>query len=207
MTLRVIGTGFGRTGTDSMRVALDMLGFGPTHHMKALMEDPAHRDEWRAMALGGDKDWHRLFAGFGSCVDWPSAHYWRELAAAYPDAKLILTWRSPESWWESFEKTILGAILSETNPQALARTLIDQKTFGGRAADRDHAIAVYNANVEAVRSEVPRERLFIHELGSGWDGLCAHLGVAVPSGPFPSGNTTTDFLRRAEEQRKDEPGT
>ncbi|TIR52842.1 MAG: sulfotransferase family protein, partial [Mesorhizobium sp.] len=101
MTIRVIGTGFGRTGTDSMREALTMLGFGPCHHMSEVMAHAEQKRLWRALAQGAAPDWNRLFAGYKSCVDWPSVHYWRELIEVFPQARVILTWRSPESWWES----------------------------------------------------------------------------------------------------------
>ena len=104
MTLKVIGTGFGRTGTDSMREALDMLGFGPCHHMFEVNANEEQKRLWRAFVKGTPMPWNPLFEGYASCIDWPSAHYWPELVSAYPNARVILTWRSPESWWESFEK-------------------------------------------------------------------------------------------------------
>src|SRR6185369_3613405 len=104
MTLTVIGTGFGRTGTDSLREALNMLGFGPCHHMVEVNTHDEQKRLWRALAGGTNAGWDTLFAGYRSCVDWPSAYYWRELIQVYPNAKVLLTYRSPESWWESFEK-------------------------------------------------------------------------------------------------------
>ena len=126
-------------------------------------------------------------------MDWPSAHYWRELAAFYPQARVILTYRSPESWWESFEKTILVGIDKSTDPESLGLALIAKQVFSGRLHDRAHAVAVYEANVEAVRMTVPSERLLVHKLGDGWAPLCAHLGVPVPDRPYPSRNSADDF--------------
>jgi hypothetical protein len=193
MSLRVIGTGFGRTGTDSMREALTMLGFGPCHHMYEVMAHPEQKRLWRALAMGGAPDWDRLFAGYQSCVDWPSAHYWRELTEVYPQARVILTWRSPESWWESFQKTILPAIADSKDQESLGIALVAKQVFGGRPQDRAHAIAVYEANVEAVLNTVPAERLLIHKLGDGWEPLCAHLGLPVPDEPYPARNTRREF--------------
>jgi hypothetical protein len=193
MSLRVIGTGFGRTGTDSMREALTMLGFGPCHHMSEVMAHAQQKRLWRALAKGAASDWDRLFAGYKSCVDWPSAHYWRELIEAYPQARVILTWRSPESWWESFEKTLLPAFAGSTDQESLGIALVAKQVFGGRPQDRAHAIAVYEANVEAVLNTVPAERLLIHKLGDGWGPLCAHLGVPMPDEPYPARNTTREF--------------
>ncbi|MGR3541765.1 MAG: sulfotransferase family protein, partial [Hasllibacter sp.] len=108
----IIGTGFGRTGTDSMREALNILGVGPCHHMRELIADPEHRQLWRDKKVAQDAGrdgppWDVLLGSYGACVDWPSAAYWPELIAQYPDAKVLLTWRTAESWWASFERTIL----------------------------------------------------------------------------------------------------
>lgn len=197
MPLKVIGTGFGRTGTDSMREALEILGFGPCHHMFEVNTHPEQKARWRALAAGAPPDWESLFEGYRSCVDWPSAHYWRELIAAYPEAPVILTWRSAESWWASVEKTI-GRVLSASTDQAsLLVALVSRQAFGGRMDDRDHAIAVYEAHVAAVKAAVPPGRLLVHGLGDGWEPLCAHLGVPVPEVPYPHQNTSSNFSDRA----------
>lgn len=196
MGLRVIGAGFGRTGTDSMRAALDRLGVGPTHHMRAVIDDPEQTRLWRAVAAGGAPDWGKLLAGFRSTVDWPSAFYWRALAAAYPDALVLLTWRSPESWWTSFERTILKVIEKSEDPDSLGLRLIRDQVFAGRAADRDHAIRTYEANVDAVTASIPPGRLLIHRIGDGWGPLCERLGVPVPDEPYPHRNTAEDFFDR-----------
>ena len=112
MSLKVIGAGFGRTGTDSMREALEILGFGPCHHMRELIKDPEHERLWRSVVAGATPDWDLLLGGYVSCVDWPSAYYWPQLVKAFPQARVILTWRTAESWWASFEKTLLPGILS-----------------------------------------------------------------------------------------------
>lgn len=109
MGLKVIGTGYGRTGTDSLREALNMLGFGPCHHMLEVNASDEQKRLWRALARGENPGWDKLFAGYSACVDWPSAHYWRELVDVYPDAKVVLTYRSPESWWESLRKRSCAA--------------------------------------------------------------------------------------------------
>jgi len=193
MTLRVIGTGFGRTGTDSMREALNMLGFGPCHHMLEVNGNEEQKRLWRALATGENLGWDRLFAGYASCVDWPSAHYWRELIQVYPEAKVLLTYRSPESWWESFEQTIAVGIARSTEPESLGVALIRDQVFGGKVDDRAHAIGLYQANVDAVKATVPKERLLVHQLGDGWEPLCKHLGVAVPAQPYPTRNASAEF--------------
>ena len=195
MGLKVIGTGFGRTGTDSMREALNILGLGPCHHMYELTEGSDQQRLWRGLAAGGKPNWDQLLAGYSSCVDWPSAAYWRDLIRAYPDARVLLTWRSAESWWASFEKTILPHILSGSDAQELSATLIAPKVFGGDVS-RDHAIATYEAHVAEVRATVPANRFLVHNLGDGWAPLCAHLGVAVPDQPYPRRNSTDEFITR-----------
>ncbi|WP_127902391.1 sulfotransferase family protein [Solirhodobacter olei] len=199
MALRVIGTGFGRTGTTSMRTALEILGFGPCHHFIALRDNPEHRHQWRKIATGAVPDWNQLFEGYASCVDWPSAHYWPQLIEAFPDARVILTWRSAESWWASFERTILKVVLAdtETEESAPGSQLISLRVFGGLPADREHCMAVYEANVAAVKEQVPADRLLVHCLGDGWEPLCAHLRVPVPDIPYPSMNDADEFRRAA----------
>jgi len=196
MALQVIGTGFGRTGTDSMRGALNILGFGPCHHMMDILENDTQKQRWRALAQGATPDWGSLFEGYRACVDWPSAHYWQELIAVYPEAKVILTYRSPESWWKSFESTILAGITKTTDMQSLGQTLIAVQVFGGRPGDRAHAIAIYEANVRDVLATVSPDRLLVHNLGDGWDPLCRHLGVGVPDVPYPSSNAASSFQEK-----------
>lgn len=199
MTLQVIGTGFGRTGTDSMREALNMLGVGPCHHMLEVNNNEEQKRLWRALVKGEVIGWDKIFAGYNACVDWPSAYYWRELIEVYPQAKVILTYRSAESWWTSFEQTIVRGIQASTDPESLGLALIRDKIFGGRPGDRAHAIALYEENVAAVRATVPPSRLLVHNLGDGWEPLCKHLGVPVPAEPYPSRNSASEFQQRTAE--------
>jgi len=118
MTIAVIGAGFGRTGTMSLKMALEQLGLGPCHHMEEVLANPDQLPHWQAAAAGRPVDWDRAFAGYGSAVDWPSAHYWRQLADHYPKAKVLLSVRPPERWWQSFEATILKVL--ETREQVSA---------------------------------------------------------------------------------------
>lgn len=202
MTLRVIGAGFGRTGTESMKLALEALGFAPCHHMKEVHADPEQTRLWRERVTRpiGDPDapgWDALLAGFEASVDWPSAFYWRELAEAHPEAKILLTVRdSPETWWRSFSKTILpfmrAARADPSLPQMGTMLLWDQ-VFGGRAEDAEHAMAVYSRANEAVVAEVPADRLLVFTTGDGWAPLCRFLDLPAPSIPFPSANSAEAF--------------
>lgn len=196
MALKVVGTGFGRTGTDSMRKALNILGVGPTHHMLELGNDKPLRQSWLELVNGNSPDWDVLFNGYGACVDWPSAFYWRSIIAAYPQAKVLLTMRSAESWWKSYEATILRHIQREDDPPGFAQLLIAEQVFEGRPGDRQHAIATYNRNVEEVLTTVEPERLLVHHLGDGWEPLCQWLNLPVPEIDYPAGNTTQQFNQR-----------
>lgn len=196
MTLKVIGTGFGRTGTDSMRKALNVLGAGPTHHMMELREGSAAYQSWRSLVDGEAADWSKLFAGYNACVDWPSAFYWRDLEKQYPEARVLLTNRSAESWWESFSQTILRHIQSGLHPDGFAQRLIAEQVFSGKPDDRAYAISVYKNNVDEVIETIDRERLLVHNLGDGWLPLCEWLGIPVPDIAYPKGNSTEVFVRK-----------
>ena len=205
MVLRVIGTGFGRTGTDSMREALNLLGFGPCHHMVEVSTVPEQKRLWRALAGGAAPDWERLFAGYASCVDFPSAFYWRELLAAYPEAKAILTWRPADEWWASYARSIGPVMRDSADPESVGVALVREQVFGGRPLDRDHVIGVYEAHVAAVLATVPPERLLVHRPGDGWPPLCAHLGVPVPAVAYPHRNTAAEFAADPTRDRRDDP--
>src|SRR5260370_35399633 len=98
MVLAVIGSGFGRTGTRSLKDALEELGFGPCHHMEEIFEHPDQVPYWQAIATGKTVDWNAAFEGYGAQVDWPGAHVWRQLAAAFPEANVVTRVRPEASW-------------------------------------------------------------------------------------------------------------
>lgn len=191
MSIKVIGAGFGRTGTDSLRHALNMLGLGPCHHMKEVMPSEVQAARWMEKVSGAPVGWDALFEGFGSAVDWPSAHYWRELMDVYPEAKVVLTYRDPESWWQSYSKTILPVVAGM--PDNMPKVLLFREVFPEGPDDKDYVLGLYEANVARFRAEVPPERRIELELGSGWGPLCAGLGLPEPEEPFPSVNTTREF--------------
>lgn len=192
--LKLIGAGFGRTGTDSMRTALEILGLAPCHHMRALVADPSHSADWLRCVQRDDMDWDLLLGGFAACVDWPSARYWPQLAARFPQAKVLLTWRTPASWYASMEKTILPSVagmLARGESSAGSLTLL--KALDGRPWAKENFIAAYEENVEKVKKTIPAERLLIYTLGDGWAPLCAFLDVPVPDQPFPHTNDAKAF--------------
>ena len=204
MNLEVVGAGFGRTGTQSMKLALDLLGVGPCYHMMEVFGNLEHISLWTAATRGGKRDWDTLFADYRSTVDWPGCAFWRDLAAKCPDSKILLTYRDADAWYDSFHNTIYQAMTREAPTEPvwagehfrMTRELILDQAFDGRADDRAHVIRCYEEHNEAVRSEVSPDRLILHEVGSGWEPLCKGLGLPIPDAPFPRTNTTKDFQDR-----------
>ncbi len=194
MTLAVIGAGFGRTGTESMKLALERLGLAPCHHMTEVIRNPEQVAFWRAAMKGERADWETGLSGFRAAVDWPSSFFWRELSAHYADAKVLLTVRDPESWYRSFAGTILP-VASAGEPDSLGRQIL-ARVFDDRADDPAHAMAVFERHNAAVRAAIPPERLLTYRVGDGWAPLCAFLGLPVPDTPFPRSNSTREFNDR-----------
>ncbi len=193
MTLSVIGAGFGRTGTHSMKEALEVLGFGPCHHMVEVLCKPDQRAKWRSIADGATPDWNDVLGSYRSSIDWPSAYYWRELAEHFPRAKVLLTVRSSESWYTSFSKTILEGIGPNSDPESFGFKIIRNKVFDGKPESGAHAIAAYEKNTATVCSSIAADRLLVYRVGDGWEPLCEFLDVAVPATPFPASNSTEEF--------------
>jgi len=202
MTLKIIGSGFGRTGTMSLKAALEQLGYGPCHHMEEVLKHPEQVPYWQAVADGRPVDWEAVFAGYVSQVDWPGAHVWRALAAAFPKAKVLHSVRPELSWWNSFSGTI-GKVMTtykrmDMPPHGLAMMdaaaqMIGQQTFGGRFDDRETALSAYRRRTEEVRAAIPRDRLLVFDVAEGWEPLCRFLDAPVPKTPFPKLNSHTEF--------------
>jgi hypothetical protein len=207
MTLSVIGAGFGRTGTMSLKLALEQLGFGPCYHMVEVFKNPEAPDYWEAAADHQPVDWDEVFAGYRATVDWPSATFYRELAEVYPQAKVVLTRRDPKAWFESTQATIFRRDFSSgaTDFDRMAAKVIGH-LFDQRMHDEAHCIEVFNRHNERVQQVIAPERLLVYDLAQGWAPLCGFLGAAVPDTPMPKANSTEEFQResasRAEELRK-----
>jgi hypothetical protein len=200
MALEVIGAGFGRTGTNSLRLALERLGY-PCHHMHEVALNPGQTPLWAAAARGEPVDWEAVFAGYRAQVDWPGARYWRTLAEVFPEARVILSVRPADAWYRSFADTIateLYAPPSSPDPTAaerrrMQRETIGEQVFGGRLDDRAHVIEVYERHNAEVRRAIAPERLLVFDVTEGWAPLCRFLGVPVPPEPFPRTNSTAEF--------------
>jgi hypothetical protein len=201
MSLQVIGSGFGRTGTMTMKQVLEKLGFGPCHHMLEIIENPQQLPLWKAVAAGGEIDWETVFDGYQSQVDWPGAHVWEQTAAAFPEAKIIHTERAEDGWWNSFNGTI-GKFFQSLDKLDVPPHLMDQFTFMRDwlmkesftdYTDRDAAIAGYREHNRRVREAVPAERLLVFNVADGWEPLCQFLGVPIPDEPFPHTHVRKEF--------------
>lgn len=204
MAIELIGAGFGRTGTLSLKIALERLGLAPCYHMSEVFQHPEHVAVWGAALAAKPIDWDALFLGYRATVDWPGCHFWRELAQHLPDAKVLLTVRNAQSWYDSVHETIYQVLRGAAPPDptfaawhAMVTQLIDVQTFAGRFDDRDHAIGVFERHNEAVQRSIPRERLLVYEVAQGWEPLCEFLGRAVPDEPFPRVNSKDEFRARA----------
>lgn len=197
MKLRVVGSGVGRTGTMSLKLALEKLLGGPCYHMMEVFARPAHFGVWTAAGRGERVDWHALLDGFAAAVDWPAAAFWEELAAAFPDAIILHSERDPEAWFKSATSTIFKE-RSEPPPPPM-REMLDAMLaakFTPQVRDHDAAIAAYQRHNARVHATAPKSRLVVWRPGDGWEPLCKALGVAVPAEPFPHVNTTDEFNAR-----------
>ena len=219
--MEVIGAGFGRTGTLSLKSALETLGYGPCYHMSVLMRNPSHAGLWAVAAeragRGEVVDWERLLAGYPATVDWPGCVFYKELARAYPGAKVLLSVREPDSWYESFRATIgrgwedparrptrtlrfFRAVVPGADRQVSAvEAVLLRRTFGKSSLQepvgRREAISAFVAHNAEVKRRVPEERLLVWEVKEGWGPLCAFLGVPEPEEPFPHVNEREGFER------------
>jgi hypothetical protein len=197
MALKVIGSGLGRTGTLSLKLALEQLGFGPCHHMVEVFMHPESVPLWVA-AGAGTPDWDAIFDGYQAVVDYPGCAFWRELMDYYPDARVLHSTRDPERWFESTQATIFAPGSPGDNPPEAMRPFMDvvRRDFAGHLHDREFMIDYFKRHDVAVRSAVPPERLLVFEAAQGWKPLCDFLGVSVPDTPFPRENSRADFQTR-----------
>jgi len=201
MVLKVIGSGLGRTGTVSAKVALEQLGFGPCHHMSEVFPRPDSVPLWVA-AHEGRPDWEALFDGFSSMVDYPGSNYYRQLADYYPKAKVLHTTRDPDQWFDSTQETIFApegrALKPPPHMKAFFATISGR--FGDHIHDRGYMTDYFRRHDAEVRNNISAERLLVFEASQGWRPLCDFLQVAIPDTPFPSLNSREAFKAKAVSQ-------
>ena len=215
--MKVIGAGFGRTGTMSLKVALETLGFDPCYHMTEVFAHPGHADFWSSAWRGEPVDWERAIGGYEATVDWPGCTFYEELMERHPEARVLLSVRDPEPWYESTRSTIYElSMLLDGSPTSrllfglitllvyggfaggrsnLVNDLIWEGTFDGRFKDKAYAIEVFERHNEEVERRVPPERLLVYDVKEGWEPLCEFLGVPEPEEPFPYLNDAAQMRR------------
>lgn len=206
MTLKIIGAAPGRTGTVSLMTALEHLGFGPCHHMKACIEKPQQTKWFLAAANGQPVDWHEVFEHYHSAVDWPASAYYKALFETFPDALVIFSDRPAEAWYDSVASTIYQVVPSL--PKWLRRIVphldrwgqmvektIWQNELSGRFEERTFAVQFFENRLAEVQSVIPPEQLLVHSATEGWEPLCRFLDVAIPDIPYPRSNEAARIQR------------
>lgn len=215
-TIKVIGAGFGRTGTASLKIALERLGFGPCYHMVEVIKN-GYVGNWEKVAdeQGKNYDWDKVYRPkpgvvYQSAVDFPAAAYYKDMLRQYPHAKVILTVRdSAQQWHESAKETIASDFLhTKTFPNVVATTVLAsnfarfdkmadravwEPVFGSKENLRKNGPQIYTDWVEEVKRTVPPDQLLVMNVKEGWEPLCRFLGVPVPPEPFPRVNDRQAF--------------
>jgi hypothetical protein len=202
MAMHVIGAGLGRTGTYSLKLAINRLGLGPCHHMEAVLLGIAAQVPLWNDALAGRANWPAIYGGFASAVDWPTACFFRELAAAYPSARFVLTVRDPEKWADSFAATIYKLLAGREHAPPDKKAWLEMasaviaRTGFPEGLGQDELATAYAAHNAAVKAAIPADRLLTYQVKDGWDPLCRFLDVPVPDEPFPRTNHRAEFWDR-----------
>lgn len=208
MSLRVVGAGLGRTGTTSLKQALEILLGAPCYHMFEVIGHPEHIPAWHAAARGEMPDWHALFDGYAAAVDWPASAYWPELAAAFPGALILHSVRDLDAWWESADQTIFPNVRKPPPDDppffrdwhAMVVDMMKAR-FHADLDDREACIEAARRHDAHVQATAPPERLLTWRPGDGWEPLCRALDLPVPDRPFPHKNTREEFQARAKATR------
>ena len=200
MRLEVVGAGLGRTGTHSLKIALEQLLGAPCYHMLEVFGRPDDIPVWHRAVNGEMPDWNALFSDYRAAVDWPACAFWREISAANPDAVVLLSSRDTDGWWTSANNTIFQLVHRDLPPgEDAVRAQMDMaidmfaKCFTPNWQDESEAKRAFEAHNADVRASVPADRLIDYRPGDGWEPICEKLGLPVPSEPFPHVNTTDDF--------------
>jgi hypothetical protein len=222
MALKIIGAGLGRTGTMSLKNALEQLGYSKCYHMSELLKDTSRLKYWKQLHKEGHTDFAALFEGFQSITDNPGCLYYKAFFKQYPDAKVILTIRNAEQWYESTSKTIYGvgpktfgeklsvmfkAIISPHLRRLLpvfkyADESIWETFFEGKFTNKEWAIKKFNAHTEEVKNIIPEDQLLIYQVKEGWEPLCKFLNCPVPTEAFPYTNKRQNFAKNIEKVMK-----
>jgi hypothetical protein len=180
-----------------------MIGYGPAYHFVELAKHPEDAATWDKASRHEPVDWVKFLEGWDSSVDWPGCHFYREMMEAWPDAKVLLSVRDPENWYQSYYDTIwlvTQELAAGREPPAYVKPVLDlaarnmtHDTFDGQFENKEKTIAVFNRHIEQVKRTVPASKLLVFDVKEGWEPLCAFLGAPVPDQPFPHLNDTAGF--------------
>jgi hypothetical protein len=200
MSLKVVGAGLGRTGTHSLKIALERLLGEPCYHMLEVVAHMEYARYWSDALDGKPVDWYQVMNGYAASVDWPAAAFWKELTDAYPGAIVLLSTRSStDAWWKSANDTIFEISKQPLPPDPdiasfaqMPKKLLTTR-FTPDWVDENAAKRAYEEHNARVRAIAPPDRLVEWQPGDGWEPICAALSLTVPSEPFPHVNTTSDF--------------
>jgi len=206
MALKVIGTGLPRTGTASLKGALQLLGYQQTYHMDNLLNNPSQVHYWVELFDTGSTDYDALFEGFAASTDFPGFFAYKALLKQYPDSKFILTTRDPDIWYESIKNTVYQAVTAffqkDTPTDSMRRVegvfqLLDRYLFGqffkGTFLDKEKTLSLVNAYLDEINAIIPADKMLIYEISEGWQPLCDFLELRVPEIEFPYKNKREDF--------------
>lgn len=199
MSIDIIGLGVGRTGTYSLRMAINRLSYGPCHHMEEVLKQMDVQVPLWSETLKGNMNWSAIYDGYKSAVDWPTAAFYRALIKEYPSAKFILTERSPESWADSFGSTIYKLLAGRAQAPAKMHDWLEMvtevvtRTGFPQGLDRDGLMKGFKAHNQAVKETIPEEQLLVYQVKEGWEPLCKFLDEPVPDEPFPRTNNREEF--------------
>jgi len=207
MALKVVGAGLGRTGTHSLKIALEKLLGEPCYHMAEVFQQPQHIPDWHRAAENDMPNWDEFLSGYAASVDWPASAFWKEQSEAFPDSLILLSVRDPESWWNSASKTIFnpanGAGPNNGSEWFQMIVALFTNRFVPDIHDREACIAAFNRHNEDVLRTAPQDRLLVWKVTDGWGPICDRLGLPIPEEPFPLTNTTEEFLSRRKEEREE----
>ena len=200
MSLKIVGAGFGRTGTHSLKIALEHLLDAHCYHMSEVLSNQEHILWWEQASCGKSPHWNLLFERYSATVDWPSACFWSEIVAAFPDAHVLLSIRDGNSWWESANKTIFKSLNDPQFPKNwrnMFRLLLERQGIRD-VSDKQACIDVFNQHNRTVIETVDPNRLILWRPGDGWGPICKALDIAVPNVEFPLTNTSKEWEEREE---------
>ncbi|MEO7961948.1 MAG: sulfotransferase family protein [Ginsengibacter sp.] len=224
MSIKIIGAGLPRTGTNTLKESLEKLGFVKTYHMKELLVHPENLHHWLTLKETGTTNWDELYSGYQATVDFPAYPWYKEHMARYPDAKVILTVRPFEKWYTSVYSTIWKAgpqtlpeklkmmsklifnsrLRSVINCVKFSKGMIFQNHFEGKFEDKAYTEKLFNKYIEDVKAYVPADKLLVFDVSEGWGPLCKFLNVSEPAEPIPHLNKKENFKQMLGELMKGE---